>query len=96
MKTAGKHYRRLFLLQSQVLSPQLNVAAGLVVGIAFRGDPQQRFRTGETADHPAAVFKFHLAAVLKADSCGFFRELRQTLLHIHQLLLGVKVPLGIG
>ena len=43
----------------------------LVVGLG--GHAQQRLRAGEAADHPTAVGKVHLAAVLTADVIDVFK-----------------------
>ena len=52
--------KKLFLQKG---FPLLDIISGLLPGISLCGDPQQGFRSGETADDPALVVKADFASV---------------------------------
>ena len=59
---------------------------GLGFRIAFRRQPQQGLRTGEPADHPAAIPEGHLTSVFITDCFCPIRKFRELFLIKYQLL----------
>ena len=62
------------ILLFQERFPFLNIIPRLMQSIALGSNPQQRFRTGKSADNPASVFKTDLASICPIYAIDGFRK----------------------